>query len=174
MNFKEQLSTVKAFVFDCDGVFTNGEIISLTNGDALRKFNVKDGYGVALAIKRGYPICIISGGVGESMQKRFEHLGIKDIHLNCKDKVTTLKKFAEKQNLKLEEILFMGDDIPDVDSMMLVGVACAPYDAVPEARYVSQYISALKGGEGCVRDVIEQVLKAQNNWSTTSQDIFSR
>lgn len=174
MNFKEQLAHVKAFVFDCDGVFTDGSILSMPTGEALRTFNVKDGYSVAVALKRGYPICIISGGLGDSMLKRFAQLGIKDIHLNCKDKFTTLKEFATKYELSLNDILYMGDDIPDIEVMTNVGVPCAPYDAVAEVRHIARYVSSQRGGKGCVRDVIEQVLKAQNNWSNISTEVFSR
>ncbi|MFI3267886.1 MAG: HAD-IIIA family hydrolase [Rikenellaceae bacterium] len=174
MNFKEQLAYVKAFVFDCDGVFTDGSIIAMPDGEGVRTFNAKDGLGVTLALKRGYPLCIISGGVGASVQKRFEHLKVKDVYLNCKNKMATIKEFAAENNLELSEILYMGDDLPDVEVMRNVGVACAPYDAVPEVRHVAHYVSASKGGEGCVRDVIEQVLKAQEKWTVISTEVFSR
>lgn len=173
-NFKEKLSHTKGFVFDCDGVFTNGDVTMFPGGEAIRTFNVKDGYGVALAVKRGYPICIISGGIGDTMKSRFEALGIKDIYLGCGDKTTALKEFAQKYNLSFEEILFMGDDIPDIEAMTMTGIPTAPKDAAPEVKYVACYVSSLKGGKGCVRDVIEQVLKAQNKWSNSAKDIFSR
>lgn len=173
-NFKEQLSDIKAFVFDCDGVFTDGRVTVIPSGEHLRSYNVKDGYAVALAVKRGYPICIISGGVGESMHKRFSALGIKDIFLGCGDKIAALEEFSAKYNIPKEQMLYMGDDVPDIAPLREVGAATAPKDCALDLKNIVKYISPYEGGRGCVRDVIEQVLKAQGAWSTTVTDIYSR
>ncbi|MFI3321693.1 MAG: HAD hydrolase family protein [Rikenellaceae bacterium] len=175
-NFKEDILKVKAFAFDCDGVLTDGRIIVLPSGEALRSYNSKDGFAIALALKKGYKVAIISGGKGDGMMARFTNLKIEDIHLGCGDKLHTLKGFTEKYNLELDQILFMGDDIPDIEPMIASGVATAPSDAAVEVKDAAKYISNFRGGEGCVRDVVEQVLKAQGNWVGIGceKDIFSR
>lgn len=164
-NFKEDILKVRAFVFDCDGVLTDGSIITLPSGEALRSYNVKDGFAIALAVKKGYPVSVISGGVGEAMEQRFKRLSITDCYLGCSEKLVALDEFAKKYNLSTDEILYMGDDIPDIEVMRRCGVATAPIDAAVEVRDAAKYISNFKGGKGCVRDVIEQVLKAQNRWA---------
>lgn len=174
-NFKEDLTTVRAFVFDCDGVFTDGSILTLPSGEMLRTFNTKDGFAVALALKRGYHVAIISGGKGEAMFNRFSMLGIKDIYLGCGNKLRALKEFCAKYNLDSRSVMFMGDDIPDVEPMMAVGMAVCPSDSVAEVKAVSRYVSNVEGGRGCVRDVVEQVLKAQQKWASVGSEeaIFS-
>ncbi|MEG1648626.1 MAG: HAD hydrolase family protein [Rikenellaceae bacterium] len=174
-NFKEDILRVKAFVFDCDGVLTDCTVITLPSGEALRVYNAKDGFAVALAVKRGYKVCIISGGVGEAMQARFERLEVSDIYLGCKEKLKALNEFAAKYDLSMDDILYMGDDVPDVEPMMAVGVTAAPKDAAIEVKQMAKYISNLDGGKGCVRDVIEQVLRAQKKWAQigSERDIMS-
>lgn len=174
-NFKEDIVNVKAFVFDCDGVFTDGRIVMLPSGEMLRSFHAKDGFAVSLAIKRGYPIAVISGGKGEAMMLRFRKLGVTDIYLSCGNKLEALEDFRAKHALNYENIMFMGDDIPDVEPMLQCGLPVAPADAVPEVKNICRYISNVKGGDGCVRDVIEQVLKAQGNWAAIGceRDLFS-
>jgi len=162
--FLEQLKHITTFIFDIDGVLTNGDIIASDSGEFLRTFNIKDGYALQLAVKRGYRVCIISGGKGDAMQKRFEGLGIKDIFLGVSDKVAVYKSFCEEHKLIAAEILYMGDDIPDLKIMQLVGIATCPADAVPEIKAISQYISPYTGGKTAVRDVIEKVLKVQQKW----------
>lgn len=169
-NFKEDLTNVTAFVFDCDGVFTDGSIITLPSGEMLRTFNTKDGFAVALAVKRGYPIAIISGGKGEAMHNRFSALGIKDIYLGCGNKLRALGEFCAKYNLDPKTVMFMGDDIPDVEPMQVVGMGVCPSDSVAEVKGVARYISNVPGGRGCVRDVVEQVLKAQKKWASAGQE----
>lgn len=175
-NFKEKISHVKAFVFDCDGVFTDGKILPLPEGEMLRTYNAKDGFAVALARKRGFPIALITGGTGSMIEHRFSMLGVEDIYMSCHDKLVKLHEFMTKHNLEKHEVLYMGDDIPDIDPMVAVGVATAPSDAVYEVKGVSCYISDKRGGDGCVRDVIEQVLKAQGLWvcAGSEKDILSR
>ncbi|MDE7355842.1 MAG: HAD hydrolase family protein [Rikenellaceae bacterium] len=176
-NFKEELSAVKAFVFDCDGVFTDCSITLMPpDYEAVRTFNARDGFAVALAVKRGYPVAIISGGKGEGVRRRFEGLGVTHIELGCGDKLEATRRFVQKAGVEMGDVMFMGDDVPDVETMMAVGVPVCPNDAAPENKAVARYISHLCGGKGCVRDVIEQVLKAQGRWAEcgSERDIFSR
>ena len=163
-NYRERLHLINTFIFDYDGVLTNGQIITLPTGEALRMANVKDGYALQLAIKKNYKIVIISGGNAVSMIRRFETLKIVDVFLSVENKIEVFDKYLKDNLLKPENVLYMGDDIPDYAVMKLAGVAACPADAVEEVKSVAHYISHRKGGEGCVRDVIEQVLKIQGKW----------
>ncbi|MDA3952470.1 MAG: HAD-IIIA family hydrolase [Bacteroidales bacterium] len=163
-NFKEDLQNIKAFVFDIDGVFTDGQIILDTNGEFVRSVNMKDGYAVAYALKQDYILGIISGGSSEATKKRFQYLGITDIYMKSRDKVKDLEDFSFKHGLKREEILYMGDDLPDYEVMQMVGLSTCPSDAAEEIKAIAKYISTFPGGRGCVRDVIEQVLRLQGKW----------
>ena len=176
-NFKEDLSLVEAFVFDCDGVFTDGSLTLLPpDYEACRTFNARDGFAVSLAVKRGYPVALISGGRGEAVRRRFEGLGVKHVELCFGEKKLSVRAFAEANGVDMKRVLFMGDDVPDVEAMAAVGVPVCPNDAVPEVKSVSRYVSHLGGGRGCVRDVVEQVLRAQGRWAHagSENDIFSR
>jgi 3-deoxy-D-manno-octulosonate 8-phosphate phosphatase (KDO 8-P phosphatase) len=164
MNALALFKNIKLFVFDVDGVLTDGSLLLLENGEMARTMNIKDGYALQLAIKKGYDILILSGGNSLPVKKRLEKLGIKNIFLSVKNKKEILQKYITDKDYKVEQILFMGDDIPDVLIMQSVGVACAPADAVAEIKKIAHYISPLAGGKGCVRDVIEKVLKLNNNW----------
>lgn len=168
-NIYNFFSTIKAFVFDVDGVLTNGDLIILPQGVMARTMNVKDGYALQLAIKKAYHIAIISGGNSTDVIERFKILGVTDVFMNVHDKVEALKTFQSKYQLKESEMLFMGDDIPDLEVMQLVGLPCCPHDAVDEIKSISKYISPIMGGKGCVRDVIEKVLKLQQKWHHTNQ-----
>lgn len=163
-NFKELLGDVKAFVFDVDGVFTNCTITPTESGDVMRSYNVKDGFAMVHAISKGYPIAIITGGGGEMLTNRFKSLGVTDIYTYRKDKNDALADFVTKHGLDYKSVFYMGDDIPDVAPMGMVGLSGAPADAIPEVKAVATYISMYKGGSGCVRDILEQVLKVHNNW----------
>ena len=165
MNILANFKAIKLFVFDVDGVLTDGSILLLENGEMVRTMNVKDGYAMQLAIKKGYEILIISGGASEAVRLRLERLGIKNIILAVKNKKEILSNFLAKNNFANEEVLYMGDDIPDVLPMQIAGVACSPADAVQEVKAIANYISPLNGGSGCVRDVIEKVLKLNNDWN---------
>ncbi|MEZ5082753.1 MAG: HAD hydrolase family protein [Bacteroidales bacterium] len=165
-NYKNKLKHINTFIFDYDGVLTNGTVILQNDGDALRTANVKDGYALQLAIKLGFNVAIISGGNSDSMKKRFETLNIKDFFLGVDNKVVVLTKYLEEKGTKPENTLYMGDDIPDYKPMKIVGLACCPADAVPEIKGISEYISIKEGGSGCVRDIIEQTLKVQEKWMT--------
>jgi len=160
-NFKN----IKTFVFDIDGVLTDGKLLITQEGVMLREMNVRDGYTLQLAIKKGYEIIVISGSFSAEVQIRLERLGITKIFMRIENKLQTLKELIATFHLNKEEILYMGDDIPDYEVMQYCGLAACPADAVPEIKSISKYISPLKGGQGCVRDVIEKVLKLQNHWS---------
>ena len=163
-NYKEDLSGITTLIFDYDGVMTNGMVIISTTGDHLRAGHVKDGYALQLAVKCGYRIVIISGGFSESMRHRCNVLNLKDVFLGVADKVAVFEEYMALHNLKREEVLYMGDDIPDYHVMKMVGMPVCPADAAQEIKDISRYISHFKGGEGCVRDVIEQVMKLQGKW----------
>ena len=164
INFKEQLHRVKAFAFDVDGVFTDGIVIIHPSGELLRTSNTRDGYAVHKAVNQGFPVAIISGGKSEAVRERFKGIGVTDIYLGVSDKVEALNDFRFKYGIELSEILFMGDDLPDYEVMQLVGFPTCPSDAAPEIVAISNYVSNYGGGKGCVRDVIEQVLKLKGLW----------
>jgi 3-deoxy-D-manno-octulosonate 8-phosphate phosphatase (KDO 8-P phosphatase) len=165
MNVLAKLKEIKLFVLDVDGVLTDGSLMLLDNGEMARKMNIKDGYALQLAIKKGYEILIISGGSSEAVRLRLQKLGIKNISLAVKNKKEILLDFVTKNNFTWEQVLYMGDDVPDVLPMQMVGVACAPEDAVQEIKSIAHYISPVAGGNGCVRDVIEKVLKLNGDWN---------
>lgn len=165
-NFKEKLLAIKGFAFDVDGVFSGNIILSGT-GEQLRSMNMKDGYAVQFAIKKKYPLAIISGGRSDSIRIRFEALGVMDIYTGSCDKSKDFHVFLEKNNLSAGEVLYMGDDLPDYYVMKEAGIPTCPADAAEEIKGISRYISGFKGGEGCVRDIIEQTLRAQGKWMDT-------
>ncbi len=162
--FKEDLMKVKAFIFDVDGVLSNEYIGIESTGDLTRTANTKDGYAIQYALKKGYPIAIITGGNSNAVEKRYRNLGIQDIYMASKNKIVDFEDFIEKQNLAAEHILYMGDDLPDFAVMQQVGVPVCPANAIEEIKSISHYISDKEGGSGCVRDVIEQVLRAHSQW----------
>lgn len=162
----EMLTKVTAFIFDYDGVMTDGTVYMDSNGDPLRTSNVKDGYALQLAGKLGFRVAVISGAVVTNITKRLNGLGVKDVFTGVPDKVVKLEEFMETYHLSAEQVVFMGDDIPDLKVMQRVGVAACPADAAEEVKNVSRFISDRPGGRGCVRDIIEQTLKAQGKWMT--------
>lgn len=168
MSYKEYLKHISTFIFDVDGVLTDGTIHVNTEGEMFRIMNIKDGYGLKTAVEQGFNICIISGGTNEGVRVRLQNLGIKDIILGAKNKTEILEDYLVKNNLKRENVLYMGDDLPDYHIMQEVGLPTCPQDAVPEIKAISKYVSHKKGGKGCVRDVIEQVLKVQGKWMITN------
>jgi 3-deoxy-D-manno-octulosonate 8-phosphate phosphatase (KDO 8-P phosphatase) len=163
-NFKTKLTRVKAFIFDVDGVLTDGSVTLMPDGEQVRVMNIKDGYALQLAVKKGYKIAIISGGKSEMVRKRLLGLGITDIYLGVHTKIDVYKELIEIYNISPEEILYMGDDLPDYEVMQRIGVPTCPNDSAVEIKDISIYISDKKGGEGAVRDVIEQVMRVQGNW----------
>jgi 3-deoxy-D-manno-octulosonate 8-phosphate phosphatase (KDO 8-P phosphatase) len=162
--YLSKLHHIKCFVFDVDGVLTDGKIIALESGEQARNFSIKDGYGIERALLAGYIVAIISGGNQVGVKKRLEFLKIKHIHLGVKDKTEVFQALCKETKIKPEEALFVGDDLPDYDVMKLVGLPCCPHDAVQEIKNISLYVSNRNGGEGCVRDVIEKVMKVQSTW----------
>ncbi|MBN1924196.1 MAG: 3-deoxy-D-manno-octulosonate 8-phosphate phosphatase [Prolixibacteraceae bacterium] len=165
--FKEELLDVKAFVFDVDGVLSRDISPLDENGEPTRTVNVKDGYAIRNAVVNGFPVAIITGARNENVRKRFQYLGVEYIYLAVKDKMACYDDFVEKSGVDDANILFMGDDLPDLGLMLRSGIPTCPYDAVTEIKTVSKYISDRNGGEGCVRDVIEQVLRAHGKWNST-------
>ncbi|NDW12368.1 HAD-IIIA family hydrolase [Bacteroides sp. 214] len=158
------LTRIKALVFDVDGVLSTDVMMLHPNGEPMRTVNVKDGYALQLAVKQGLHVAIITGGRTEAVHKRFTGLGIKDIYMGSAMKIHDYRHFRDKYQLKDEEILYMGDDIPDIEVLSMVGLPCCPKDAVPDVKNISLYISHFNGGCGCGRDVIEQVLRTQDKW----------
>lgn len=163
-NYKALLQEVDTFIFDYDGVMTDGKVILMEEGQPIRMANVKDGYVLQLVVKLGFNVVIISGGFSRSVENRFETLGIKDVFLGVKDKEVILRDYLEGKNIDPKHVVYMGDDIPDFKVMKNVGIPVCPADASEEIKNISIYISDKNGGEGCVRDIIEQVLKVQGKW----------
>ena len=155
---------IKGFVFDVDGVLSGSQIPLDPSGEPMRMINIKDGYALQLAVKHGYKIAILTGGNTESVRIRFEGLGIKDVFMGASIKLPVLLEWMKKHNLSPDEVAYMGDDIPDYESMKTVGLPTCPADACYDIKAISKYISPYKGGEGCGRDIIEQVMKAQGEW----------
>lgn len=164
-SYKEIMPQINTFIFDVDGVLTNGIVTITTSGEMIRAMNIKDGYALKTAVNAGYNVCIISGGTNEGVRKRLEGLGIKSIYLGIHNKIEIFNEYVRDNNIKPEQILYMGDDIPDFPVMKEIGLPCCPKDAAPEIQDISTYVSHKKGGNGCARDVIEQVLKVQGKWN---------
>lgn len=164
MNQLERFKDVRTLIFDVDGVLTNSELLILNNGKLLRKMSTRDGYAIKLAIKEGYRICVITGGKSEGVATRLRNLGIKDIYTGVENKLEVYEEYVFAYDLNENSILYMGDDLPDFEVMRKVGMPCCPADATPELFDICQYISPKKGGEGCVRDVLEKVMKIQGRW----------
>ena len=158
------LTKIRAFACDVDGVLSPSVIPMHISGEPLRMVNIKDGYAIQLAVKRGFGFAIISGGRSEGVRVRFAGLGVQDIYLGVSLKVPILQEWMQRHNLRPEEVAYLGDDIPDIQVMNLCGLPCCPHDAVPEVKAVSRYISHAMGGYGCGRDLIEQVMRAQGLW----------
>lgn len=158
------LSKIKIIVFDVDGVLSTSTIPMGEDGRPIRSINIKDGYAIHHAVKCGLPIAIITGGNHEAVRRRYEDLGCRDVHLGCNRKIDTYEKLLEKYGIYDENVLYMGDDIPDYEIMQRCGCPCCPKDAVPEIMEIALYVSHHIGGQGCGRDVIEQVLRVQGKW----------
>ena len=163
-NYKTLLKKITTLIFDIDGVLTDGSVLVTSDGEMLRKMNTRDGLALKLAIDAGLNVCIISGGSNEGVRKRLYGLGLKDVILGAHDKIKNLRTLMASLNVKKEEIMYMGDDIPDIPVMAVVGLPCCPQDAVPEVKAVSEYISHINGGQGAARDIVEQILKIKGHW----------
>lgn len=164
LNFKEALAHIKAFAFDVDGVFS-AQMYLQPNNDMTRSLNVKDGFALKQALEMGYKVCIITGGWSEVVRTYFHEMGVDSVYLRSHNKLKDLIEFQHKHNLQPNEILYMGDDLPDFAAMQYAGIAACPADAAEEIQSISHYISHYHGGKGCVRDIIEQVLRLQGNWN---------
>jgi len=164
LNFKQRLTRIKTILFDIDGVVTDGKIFVLENGEAIRNVNSKDGYALHLAVQKGYRLGVISGGNNVGLKQLFIRTGINDVFINAHDKEAVYEEYIKTHGLKEEEILFVGDDLPDHGIMKRVGLAVCPNDAAIEIKEICQYISPKNGGDGCMRDIIEQVMRVQGAW----------
>ena len=162
--FLEKLKHIKAILLDVDGVLTNGNLLLTESGEQLRQFNIKDGYALQLAVKRGIKIAALSGARSKGVEHRLRGLGIQDVFLGLDSKIEVYKNYLAQHNLATEEVLFVGDDMPDLQVMTMAGLAVCPADAVEEIKAISHYISPKNGGAGCVRDIVEKVLKIQSLW----------
>lgn len=164
-SYKELLHNITTFVLDVDGVLTDGRLLISESGELLRTMNAKDGYAIKAALVQGYRICIITGGRNPGVKSRLQGLGVKDVFMNAHDKMTVLHQYMKDHDLNASEILYMGDDMPDVPAVAFAGLGACPQDAIPEIKAVSDYISHRHGGDCCVRDVIEQVMKVHGKWT---------
>lgn len=172
-NFKEDIAGVEAFVFDVDGVFTDGGITPIPGDDFIRRYYAKDGYAVAYAMRMGYRICIISGGRGELLRMRMKKLKVTKIYLDCMDKIAAMNEFFEEYGINPKRAVFMGDDIPDLECLRAAGIPVCPSDAATEVIDAACYVSQFAGGRGCARDVVEQVLRARGEWALDSKGTIS-
>lgn len=157
------LTKIKAMAFDVDGVLSD-PLVALLGDQPIRTAHTKDGYVLQLACKSGFKMAIITGGKSEPVRERYENLGFQDVFMACHMKIDTLVSWMDKYKLNAEEVLYMGDDIPDYPVMKKVGCSCCPSDAAHEIQSIATYVSPFAGGRGCVRDVVEQVLRAQGFW----------
>lgn len=161
----ERFKPITAFVFDVDGVLTDGSLFVLPGGVMARRMNIKDGYAMQLAVKKGYKVIVISGGHSEEVKDRLNKLGVTDVWMKIENKAEVLQQYMQSHRLQKEQVLYMGDDIPDSKVMELAGLPCCPADAVQEIKKKSLYVSRVKGGDGCARDVIEKVMKLRGDWN---------
>lgn len=164
LHYFDLFKTATAFILDVDGVLTDGSLLITNNGDELRSMNIRDGYALQLAVKKGYTIAVISGGKSEGVIRRLNRLGILYVLAGVDDKPKALTQLAAALKLDLSKTIYIGDDIPDLEVMRQCGIPCCPQDAASEVQEISKYISPLAGGKGCVRDIIEKVMKLQGRW----------
>ena len=173
MSILNQFRAITTFVFDVDGVLTDGNVYAFASGEQVRKMNTRDGFALQLAIKKGYRVAVISGGHSEGVASRLNKLGVQDIFMNVHDKQSVLLQYMADQAVTMKEVLFMGDDIPDYAAMKEAGLPCAPSDAAPEIKMAAKYICFTGGGAGCAREVIEKTLKLNDHWELFT-DVASR
>jgi len=173
MNVLAEFKKVTTFIFDIDGVLTDSTVLVLENGLQARRMNIKDGLGLQMAVKNGFRVVVISGSYSEPVKERLTKLGINKVQMSVTDKKQFVSDYINKNSLRWEEVLYMADDLPDLALMKMVGLPCCPADAVPEILELSKYISPVNGGYGCVRDVIQKVLKVQDKW-IYHEDVISK
>lgn len=164
-SYKVYLKDIRVFVFDVDGVLTDGSVLITSRGEQLRKMSISDGYALKSALQKGYYVCAISGGNNPGVKERLRDLGVTDIYLNIRHKGDQLQEYLEINGLDPGTVMYMGDDIPDIPAMQQVALPACPQNAAPEVKEISRYVSHKSGGEGCVRDIIEQVLKVRGDWN---------
>jgi len=163
-SYKTHLKEITTFIFDVDGVLTDGSVLITSEGELLRKMNIQDGYALKTAIQKGYNICIITGGSNEGVRLRLKGLGITDIYMGAHRKEEFLREYLDIYSINTEHVLYMGDDLPDIPAMGMIRIPTCPQNAAPEVKAISKYVSHRSGGDGCVRDIIEQVLKVRGDW----------
>jgi len=173
MSLQDNFKKITTFIFDIDGVLTDGTVLVLENGLQARRMSIRDGYALQLAIKKGYRVLVVSGANASPVTDRLNKLGIEEVQMGVLNKKAFVEKYLDANKLGPAEVLYMGDDIPDQPVMSMVGLPVCPADAVEEIRAISKYISPLNGGSGCVRDVIEQVLKYNAEWNF-EEDVASK
>ena len=166
------LSKIKLVATDCDGVLTDGSITPTPDGDFIRRYYAKDGYAMAYALREGLKICIISGGRGKMLENRMRLLGVTRMYLDCMDKVQAMGEFFKDYDINPENVIYMGDDIPDLECMRMVGIPVCPADAAMEVIEASRYVSEYDGGRGAARDILEQVLRAQGRWAKNLKGVL--
>ena len=164
MSYKEALQNITTFIFDVDGVLTDGSVILDSSVEMIRTMNTKDGFALQHAIKKGYRVCIITGGNSIMVKQRLEYLGIKDVYLSAHEKLDIFNSYLSENNINANQVLYMGDDLPDYPCIKAAGIGACPHDSAVEIREIANYISHIDGGKGCVRDVIEQTLRLNNKW----------
>jgi 3-deoxy-D-manno-octulosonate 8-phosphate phosphatase (KDO 8-P phosphatase) len=172
MNTVPDFTQIKGFVLDVDGVLTDGSVVVMENGDQVRIMNIKDGYALQLAVKCGYTVAIISGGRSIGVKNRLEGLGVQHIYMGSGEKLPVFERFLQDSGLKAEEVIYIGDDMPDIPVMQTVGISIAPADAAKDVLKIASWVSALQGGKGCVREVIEMVMKSQGRWYASDSFIW--
>jgi 3-deoxy-D-manno-octulosonate 8-phosphate phosphatase (KDO 8-P phosphatase) len=164
-SYKAYLKDISTFIFDIDGVLTDGSVLITTKGEQLRKMSISDGYALKTALQEGYYVCAISGGNNPGVKERLRDLGVTDIYLGVRHKEEQLLTYLEINEIRPDNVMYMGDDIPDIPAMQQVALPACPQNAAPEVKAISKYVSHKSGGEGCVRDIIEQVLKVRGDWN---------
>ncbi len=168
LNLKQKLNKVNTFIFDVDGVLTDGKVLVMENGEVVRNMNSKDSFALQLARKKEYNVIFISGGNNLAIKNVLKKSGIDTVYLNQHNKIECYKNFIDQNNINDEQVAYMGDDLPDFEVMSRVGVATCPKDAATEIKTICCYISPFNGGEGCVRDIIEQVMRLQGTWEISN------
>jgi len=170
-NFKEDIARTEAFIFEGGGVRADGALPPPPDGDFIRRYNAKDGYALGYAVKMGYKVCIITGGRGKTLENRLRMLGINRYYTDCMDKITAMREYFADEGIDPAHAIYMGDDIPDLECMREVGIPVCPADAAAEVIEASRYVSEFRGGEGAVRDIVEQVLRARGDWAKNSEGV---
>lgn len=166
MNYKIKLEEIELFVFDYDGVFTDGIVLLMEDGSNVRQANTRDGYAVQWAVKQGMNLAILTGGKEEAVRSRMMLLGVDEVHLGCHDKLASLKELCGKLEISLDKVMYMGDDMPDLPAMKAVGLSVCPNDATTDILNIADYVSPVNGGKGCVREILEQAMRLKGIWSS--------